>query len=1169
MISNSPHHSFGPYKSIPVVLALWIGITLLSAVAGDESQTTSLPPSAPLADGSASSIPFSQLGAKATAESNGEGTGVRISPEGACLHTDFQKLAGRITREGLWLESTAKGGGGLRLTARAIGRIDCFRHDLPKTGSVTVGEKTVTFSRPGLTEEYSVSVDGLRQDFIVTERPAGMGLLRVELALSGARAETAADGAKMTFDDSGRELIYNRLHVIDAAGRTLAATLKTLAADRLVVSVNDKDAAYPVRIDPTFSDADWASLNPGMPGANGIVSAITVDGSGNVYIGGDFTAVGTVTASRVAMWNGSVWSPLGSGLNGSATALAIKGSEVYVGGQFTTAGGVAVSNIAVWNGSAWSSSGLGTSGEVSTLAVIGNDVFAAGLFTTAGGVTVNNIAKWDGLAWSPLGSGTNSRINAVAASGSDLYAAGTFTTAGGTAAKGIAKWNGNAWAVLDDGIGNIGTIYTLATDGTDLYIGGNFSFYTDKHLTPFPDPSTHFDVARNVAKWNGSGWSILGTGTNGIVNRLAVGGGIVYASGSFTLAGGSAARNIAQWSGSTWSALGAGLESTAWALAVSGDKVYAGGPFGLAGGVTAPFIAKWEDAAWSAFGSGMDGVVMATTVSGTDLYIGGNFTTIDGVSANRIAKWNGSAWSSLGSGMNHDVHALQVIGTDLYAGGRFTTAGGVTANRLAKWDGTQWTPLGTGANSNIGTLAAMDGDLYTAGSFPTLSGTTYYTVAKWDGTHWTALGSGMDNEVSALATSGSVLYAAGYFDFAGGVLARKIAKWDGSVWSPVGSGMNSLVYALAVSGTDLYAGGQFSTAGGVPANCIAKWDGSEWSALGTGMTGAHATFVLALAMNGTALYAGGEFYLAGGVPGTRNIAEWTGSEWLAIGSGVNGRVSALSISDSSRLFIGGSFTLAGSTVSPHIVQADNLLATPLFEVRDGTVLLEDGSASPVNFGPTPLGKVSSKTFMITNNGVEELTLAPISIEGVNAADFVVGKPVKGTLSTGESTTFTVAFSPAAVGMKTAAIRLVGIGPGDIPFDIALAGTASPAIPPARTEPEIVVKQPVRSSLVDGSSKMSFGTTKVNKLGATRTFTIKNTGTATLTGISVSKKGDHKKDFTLTAPVKTSLAPGASVTFKVRFKPTARKTRNASIHIRSNDADENPFDIKLTGFGAAR
>jgi hypothetical protein len=38
-----------------------------------------------------------------------------------------------------------------------------------------------------------------------------------------------------------------------------------------------------------------------------------MDGSGNVYVGGDFTFIGTVPANSIAPWNGSAWAALGSG----------------------------------------------------------------------------------------------------------------------------------------------------------------------------------------------------------------------------------------------------------------------------------------------------------------------------------------------------------------------------------------------------------------------------------------------------------------------------------------------------------------------------------------------------------------------------------------------------------------------------------------------------------------------------------------------------------------------------------------------------------------------------------------------------------------------------------------------------------------------------------------
>ena len=63
----------------------------------------------------------------------------------------------------------------------------------------------------------------------------------------------------------------------------------------------------------------------------------------------------------------------------------------------------------------------------------------------------------------------------------------------------------------------------------------------------------------------------------------------------FTTAGGSAANNIAKWNGSSWSALGSGMDGDCvYALAVSGSDLYAGGYFTTAGGTAANYIAKWN-----------------------------------------------------------------------------------------------------------------------------------------------------------------------------------------------------------------------------------------------------------------------------------------------------------------------------------------------------------------------------------------------------------------------------------------------------------------------------------------------------------------------------------------------------------------------------------------------
>jgi hypothetical protein len=928
-------------------------------------------------------VSLDQLGAVAGKQYRGDGLSVSATPDGARLRCVFQRLEGQATPEGRWLTSTAGKAQGerLRVVAAAVRRatvagrsytgLPTCRTDFPigsasaaprgagletgletcdskplevwatklsRTGTVSVDGQAVRFTRPGLTEEYSVSLEGVRQDFVVLEKPAGEGELRVGLEVNGAQVEAMQGGVRLVLEQSGRKLAYSRLRATDATGRELSARMDVLTSNpesrrhkpeisqslltsaatepSLAVLVNDADAVYPVRIDPTFSDANWVSMNPGMPGADNGIRAITVDGSGNVYVGGDFTVIGTVAANHIAKWNGSAWSALGTGMNSYVMGLALSGTDLYAGGVFTTAGGVTANHIAKWDGSAWSALGVGMDSTVYALSASGTDLYAGGVFTTAGGMAANYIARWNGSAWSALGSGmgggdgSQTYLSALVAMGTDLYAGGNFTMAGGVAANRVAKWDGSAWSVLGAGMNSY--VMGLALSGTNLYAAGNFT--TAGGVT-----------ANHIAKWDGSAWSALGAGLNDDPYTVAASATDVYAAGFFTTAGGVAANFIARWNGSAWSALGSGMDSSVSALAVSGATLYAGGQFVTAGEVRGNHIAAWDGSDWSALGSGMDFYVSTLAASGSDLYAGGAFTTAGGLASNNVAKWGGSAWLMLGPGMNSSVQALAVSGSGVYAGGYFTTVGGSAANRIAKWNGSAWSALGSGMNAPVHALAVSGSDVYAGGSFTNAGGSAANHIAKWDGSAWLALGSGMSGRgfasgpvVSALAVSGSDVYAGGDFTMAGGIAATNIAKWNGSAWSALGSWVDVRyqVFALAVSGSDLYAvGGPSVVSDPYYTNFVAKWDGSDWSVLG-GWVGYD---VFALAVSGSDLYAGGNFTNAGG-SAVNYIAKWNGSSWSALGSGMNAPVSALVVTGSD-LYAGGGFTAAGRKVSVYVAKA--------------------------------------------------------------------------------------------------------------------------------------------------------------------------------------------------------------------------------------------------------
>ena len=164
---------------------------------------------------------------------------------------------------------------------------------------------------------------------------------------------------------------------------------------------------------------------------SGPVNALVVSGL-DLYAGGEFTTAGGVSAAKIAKWNGSSWSALGSGVEDTVFALAASGTDLYAGGGFNY--------VAKWNGNAWSALG-GLNEAVYALAVSGTDLYAGGYFTLAGGwgATANRIAKWNGSAWSALGSGMDDRIQALAVIGTDLYAGGAFGSAGGKFSPYLAR----------------------------------------------------------------------------------------------------------------------------------------------------------------------------------------------------------------------------------------------------------------------------------------------------------------------------------------------------------------------------------------------------------------------------------------------------------------------------------------------------------------------------------------------------------------------------------------------------------------------------------------------------------------------------------------------------------------------------------------------------------
>ena len=145
--------------------------------------------------------------------------------------------------------------------------------------------------------------------------------------------------------------------------------------------------------------------------------------------GGPSTRAGGVEANSAAKWDGTSWSPLagvGNGTNGIPLDMVVfddgTGPALYMGGTFSVAGSILANRIARWDGTHWSAVGSGLiGGSVSALGVFddgtggGPALYAGGSFTSAGGLpSTDKIASWNGINWSklgPQGAGLNSSVS--------------------------------------------------------------------------------------------------------------------------------------------------------------------------------------------------------------------------------------------------------------------------------------------------------------------------------------------------------------------------------------------------------------------------------------------------------------------------------------------------------------------------------------------------------------------------------------------------------------------------------------------------------------------------------------------------------------------------------------------------------------------------------------
>ena len=470
-------------------------------------------------------------------------------------------------------------------------------------------------------------------------------------------------------------------------------------------SIGGQTRSFLAKLSTTGTGAADTTWNPNP---DSTVTALALDGSGALYVGGDFASIGgqsrnslaklsaTGTGAADASWNpGTLTSSSESGNYYAAPVSALNLSipnTVLVGGAFSSIGGQSHLGLAALS----TSDGVALSTDYDALrqptvyaiaAEPGGGMIVGGDFNSANALPRNSLLRLqaDGsldTVWNPGADGAVSQI-AINAATSAIYVAGSFITIGGLYEYGLAKIAGNG--------------------------------VVDPTWTPAPDCEPVTAVTLDAC-------------------------GNVYVGGCFGSIGGLSRANIAKLSGSTGAADATWNPSVDYGpsgLAVDNTNgwLYAFGYFQNAGGGAHKYLARFStsgagavDANWNPNpDSPMNSIAIDTDGS---VFVGGYFQNIGGQARSNIAKLTG-ANGSADATWNPTAclpYSLTLDGSGaLYANGcalsKLSTTGTGVDPIYASWN------PGSIDGNVLATALDASGNVYVGGSFSTIGSTARTALA--------------------------------------------------------------------------------------------------------------------------------------------------------------------------------------------------------------------------------------------------------------------------------------------------------------------------------------------------------------------------------------------------------------------------------------------------------
>jgi hypothetical protein len=268
----------------------------------------------------------------------------------------------------------------------------------------------------------------------------------------------------------------------------------------------------------------------------------------------------------------------------------------------------------------------------------------------------------------------------------------------------------------------------------------------------------------------------------------------------------------------------------------------------------------------------------------------------------------------------------------------------------------------------------------------------------------------------------------------------------------------------------------------------------------------------------------------------------TGAEFSV--SGISLPLS-LAAGQSASLSIGFAPKSAGS-VAGSVSVVSNATNSPATISVSGAGIQPQISVVPtsVSFSNVTVGLSGTQTVTLSNPGSASLNVSQATMTGAGFTLGGLNLPL--TVAAGQSSAFTVNFTPSTSGSATATLSLVSNAPSS-PTSIPITGTGVAPILTLSASP----------------TSLSFGNVTVGSSSTTQTVTLTNAGNTNvnISQISVSGAGFRVSGFT--PPL--TLAAGQSTTFGVIFDPSTSGSLSGTVSVVSN-ATNSP-SIAVSGTGA--